>query len=156
MGGGLMEILVLLDELEEEIKNAKKMPLTAKYLIEPDYFLERLDRIRAILPEEIEAAKLVISERDRIFEDARRESSYILDDTKFQAAKLVSDDEITKNASQVAEDMLNKSKVLSQEIREGANEYAEQLLKYLESVLNESLNSVKQGLQEINEQSSRT
>lgn len=146
-----MKIIMLLDEIEDEIKSAKKMPLTGKSLIDPDYFLERLDRIRAILPEEIEAAKTVISERDRIFEDARRESKYILDDTKFQAAKLVSHDEITRNASQAAEDMINNSKAISQEIREGANEYAEQLLKYVEKVLNESLKSVKQGIQEISE-----
>jgi gamma-glutamyl:cysteine ligase YbdK (ATP-grasp superfamily) len=150
-----MEILVLLDELEDEIKSAKKMPLTAKSLIEPEYILERLDRIRAILPEEIEAAKLVITERDRIFEDARRESRYIVDDTKFQAAKLVSDDEITRNASQIAEEMLKKTEAVSREIRESADEYAEQLLKYLESVLNESLNSVRQGLQEVKGQSAR-
>ncbi len=150
-----MEILGLLDELEDEIKNATKVPLTAKCLVEPDYLLEKLDRIRAVLPEEIEAARMVISERDRIFEDAHRESKYILDDTKFQVAKLVSDDEITKNASEIAEEMINKSKEVSREIREGANEYAEELLKYLESVLNESLKSVKQGLQDINEHSSK-
>ena len=149
-----MEIIVLLDDLEDEIKSAKKMPFTAKYLIDPDYLLDKLDRIRAVLPEEIAAAKTVISERDRIFEDARRESKYILDDTRFQAAQLVSEDEITRNASQIAEEMINKSKALSQEIREGADEYAEQLLKYLESVLNESLKSVKKGLQELNERSS--
>ena len=98
-----MEIIVLLDDLEDEIKNAKRMPLTSKSLIDVDYFLEKLDRIRAVLPEEIKTAIKIIDERDRIFEDARRESKYILDDTRFQAAKLISDDEITKSASQVAE-----------------------------------------------------
>jgi uncharacterized coiled-coil DUF342 family protein len=80
---------------------------------------------------------------------------YILDDTKFQAAKLVSDDEITRNASQVAEEMIEKSKAFSQEIRDGANEYAEQLLKYLESVLSESMKSVQQGLKELSEHTSK-
>ena len=94
------------------------MPLTSKSLIDVDYFLEKLDRIRAVLPEEIKTAIKIIDERDRIFEDARRESKYILDDTRFQAAKLISDDEITKSASQVAEEMISKSKALSQEIRE--------------------------------------
>ncbi|MGI6548986.1 MAG: hypothetical protein ACOX4Q_02950 [Syntrophomonadales bacterium] len=150
-----MKILMLLDELEDEIKDAKRLPLTGKSLIDADYFLERLDRLRAIMPEEIEAAKKVLSERDRIFEDARRESMYILDDTKFQAAKLVSDDEITRNASQVAEEMIEKSKAFSQEIRDGANEYAEQLLKYLESVLSESMKSVQQGLKELSEHTSK-
>jgi vacuolar-type H+-ATPase subunit H len=98
----------------------------------------------------------IIDERDRIFEDARRESKYILDDTRFQAAKLISDDEITKSASQVAEEMISKSKALSQEIREGANQYAVELLTYLEKVLNESLKSVEQGLQELNEWTPKT
>ena len=35
-----MEIIVLLDDLEDEIKNAKRMPLTSKSLIDVDYFLE--------------------------------------------------------------------------------------------------------------------
>ncbi|MGI6513335.1 MAG: ATPase [Syntrophomonadaceae bacterium] len=151
-----MEIIVLLDDLEDEIKNAKRMPLTSKSLIDVDYFLEKLDRIRAVLPEEIKTAIKIIDERDRIFEDARRESKYILDDTRFQAAKLISDDEITKSASQVAEEMISKSKALSQEIREGANQYAVELLTYLEKVLNESLKSVEQGLQELNEWTPKT
>ncbi len=146
-----MEIIMLLDELEDEIKNAKRMPLIAKALIDADYVLEKLDRIRAVLPEEIQTAIKIIDERDRIFEDARRESKYILEDTRFQAAKMISNDEITRNASQVAEEMINKSKALSQEIREGANKYAIELLTYLEKVLNESLKSVEQGLRELNE-----
>jgi len=151
-----MEILELLDELEDEIKAAKRIPLTDKALIEPEYLLERLDRIRAVLPEEIESARLIINERDRIFEDARRESRYIIDDTKLQAARMVSDDEITKNATQVAEEMLAKTEAVAREIREGANEYAEQLLTYLEKVLHESMNSVKQGLEEIRKQTPKT
>lgn len=147
---------MLLDELEDEIKNAKKMPLLSKSLIDVDYFLEKLDRIRAVLPEEIKTAMKIIEERDRIFEDARRESKYILEDTRFQAAKLISDDEITKNANQVAEEMIAKSRALSQEIREGANKYAVELLTYLEKVLNESLKSVEQGLRELNEWDPKT
>ncbi|NLW45049.1 MAG: ATPase [Syntrophomonadaceae bacterium] len=151
-----MEIIMLLDELEDEIKSAKRVPLTAKSLIDADYVLEKLDRIRAVLPEEIKTAIKIIDERDRIFEDARRESKYILDDTRFQAAKMISDDEITRNATQLAEEMINKSKAVSQEIREGANQYAMELLTYVEKVLNESLKSVEQGLRELSEWSEKT
>ncbi len=147
---------MLLDELEDEIKSAKRVPLTAKSLIDADYVLEKLDRIRAVLPEEIKTAIKIIDERDRIFEDARRESKYILDDTRFQAAKMISDDEITRNATQLAEEMINKSKAVSQEIREGANQYAMELLTYVEKVLNESLKSVEQGLRELSEWSEKT
>ena len=52
--------------------------------------------------------------------------------------------------------MISKSKALSQEIREGANQYAVELLTYLEKVLNESLKSVEQGLQELNEWTPKT
>ena len=106
--------------------------------------LEKLDRIRAVLPEEIKTAIKIIDERDRIFEDARRESS-ISWMIPGSGGQMISDDEITRNASQVAEEMINKSKALSQEIREGANQYAIELLTYLEKVLNESLKSVEQG-----------
>ncbi|NLV17042.1 MAG: hypothetical protein GXY50_07535 [Syntrophomonadaceae bacterium] len=146
-----MEIIKLLDEIEEEIKGAKRMPMTAKLLLEPEGILERLDRIRAVLPEEIEAAQMVISERERIFEEAKKEARYILDDSKYQASRLVSDDEITRNANQIAEEMLLRTDEAAREIRGSADEYAENLLKYLQSIITESLNSVNQGLKEISE-----
>ncbi len=148
-----MEIIRILDQIEEDIKSAKKMPLTAKSLVEPEFILDKLDRIRAVLPEEVEAARLMILERDRIFEEARKEARYMLDDTKFQVSKLVSEDEITRHANLMAEELLSKTEDTAREIRKSADEYAENLLKYLKRLLEDSLSSVNQGISEISEQS---
>ncbi|MGE5423329.1 MAG: ATPase [Ignavibacteriales bacterium] len=148
-----MEIIAILDELEERIKESKKVPFSGKSLIEPEYFLDKLDRIRAVLPEEIEAARLVIHEQERIYEEANREAKGFVEDSMYQAARLVETDEITKQAKQVAEEIIAKGQSVALEIHQGANEYADKVMAYLEQVLKESLVSVQKGRSEIKENS---
>ena len=72
----MMEIFRILDEMELLLKGSKKMPFTGgKSLVETNRFLDRVDRIRAILPEELETAKQLISEKDRIVNEAFSEAN---------------------------------------------------------------------------------
>lgn len=151
-----MEIIAILDEIEERIKESKKVPFSGKTLIEPEYLLDKLDRIRAVLPEEIEAARLVINEQERIFEEATREAKGFVEDSMYQAARLVENDEITRQAKQVAEEIIAKGQSVALEIHESANEYADQVLGYLEQVLKDSLISVQKGRAEIKESSRKS
>jgi hypothetical protein len=145
-----MEIFRILDEMEIMLKGSKKMPMSGgKCLVEVNRFLDRVDRIRAILPEELETAKLLLSERDRIVNEACAEASHYVEHSKNEAARMVDDNEITRNAMNVAQEIIAKGERVSQQIRKDAEEYADGVLGHIEYVLRKGLDTVVQGRDQL-------
>lgn len=146
----MMEIFRILDEMELMIKNSKRVPLSnGKAIIEAHIFLDRLDRIRAVLPEELDEARLLLSEKDRIVQKACAEAGEYLEDTKSQVARMIDESEITKNAMSLAEDIVSKAEQVANEIRRDANEYADGVLSHMEIVLNKGLDAIRRGRDDI-------
>lgn len=146
----MMEIFRILDEMELLLKGSKKMPLSGgKSLVETNRFLDRVDRIRAILPEELETAKIVMAERERIVNEACAEASQYMEQSKTEVARLVDDNEITRNAMNVAQEIIAKGERAAQQIRQDADEYADGVLGHIEFVLRKGLDTVVQGRDQI-------
>ena len=148
----MMEIYRILDELELMIKDSKKVPLSGgKIMVESHRFLDRVDRIRAILPEEVETARLIIAEKERIVKDAFTQADEYVEQSRDQVARLVDDNEITKNAMQMGEEIVAKAEEMAREIHQDANEYADGVLTHMEIVLKKGLEAISQGKEEIRE-----
>ena len=146
----MMEIFRILDEMELLLKGTRKMPFSGgKSLVETNRFLERVDRIRAILPEELETAKLLLADRERIVNEACAEATQYVEQTKNEAARMVDDNEITRNAMSVAEEIIAKGERVSQQIRRDADEYADGVLGHMEFVLRKGLDTVVQGRDQL-------
>lgn len=148
----MMEIFRILDELELLLKGSRKVPLTGgKSIVETSRFLDRVDRIRAILPEELETAKLIMAEKERIVSEACAEADQYVEHSKHHVARLVDDNEITRNAMAVAEDIIARGEEIALQIRRDANEYADGVLSHMEIVLRKGLETVAQGRDDIRE-----
>ncbi|PKM76209.1 MAG: hypothetical protein CVU90_13705 [Firmicutes bacterium HGW-Firmicutes-15] len=146
----MMEIFRILDEMELLLKGTRKVPLTGgKSLVETNRFLDRVDRMRAILPEELQTAKLLLAERERIVHEACTEAENYMEQSKHEAARMVDDNAITRNAMSVAEDIVAKGEEVGQQIRRDAEEYADGLLSHIEFVLRKGLDTVIQGRDQI-------
>lgn len=146
----MMEIFRILDELELMIKGSKKVPLSnGKVMIESHRFLDRVDRLRAILPEELETARLIMSEKERIVKEACAQADEYLEQSKDHVARMVDDNEITRNAMQMGEEIVVKAEEMAREIRRDVNEYADGVLSHMEIVLKKGLEAISQGKQEI-------
>ncbi|HBK53014.1 MAG TPA: hypothetical protein DDZ44_03635 [Syntrophomonas wolfei] len=149
----MMEIFRILDEMEQMVKNSKKVPLmNDKDLIESPRFLDRLDRIRAILPEDLETARLLLSEKERIVKDACAEAETVMEQSRDRVARMVDDNEITRNAMKVAEDIIAKAEQVAQDIRRDADDYADGLLSHMEIVLQKGLDAVQQGKEALRQE----
>ncbi|MEA1960373.1 MAG: ATPase [Bacillota bacterium] len=146
----MMEIFRILDELEFLIKDSKKVPFSSgKSLVETNRFLDRLDRIRAILPEELETARLVLSDRERIYNEACAEADQYVEQSRDKAAQMVDDNEIMRNARAVAEEIVSRGSMEAQQMRIDVNEYADGVLTHMELVLKKGLEAVMQGKDEV-------
>ena len=67
-----MDFLVLLDQLDDAIANAKPVPLSGHVRIDKEEFYEILDEMRATIPDEIRQARRVVKERDDMLGEAQR------------------------------------------------------------------------------------
>lgn len=148
----MMEVFRIVDELEHMVKDSKKVPLSGKVLIESHRFLDRLDRLRAILPEDLETARLVLAEKERIVNEACVEAEEFMESTKDTVARLVDENEITRNAMRMAEEIIAKAEQVAKDIRRDADEYADGILTHMEIVLKKGLEALTQGKENIREE----
>ena len=100
-----MTVLELLDELEEMINAAPKLPLTGKIMVDANEILDMANDIRLSLPDDVQQAKWVKDEKERILADAKSEYERIIIEAKKQADTMVEKDVITARAVDVAGDI---------------------------------------------------
>ncbi|MDL2336014.1 MAG: hypothetical protein QFC55_08290, partial [Chloroflexota bacterium] len=103
------------------------------------------------VPEEIRAAKRINDETDRIVERAQEESERILARAQEQAAFLIEERELTRAAELRSAEIIGDGQREADEIRRGADEYAQSVLVKLEGECIRALQSIKRGLALLDE-----
>ncbi len=144
-----MELFNVLSELEELIEDSFKVPLSHKILIDEERILDFLDRIRAVMPEEIRQARWVLQERDTILAESKEEAQAIVEKSKIQISKQTEESEVVRQAQEMAEQIIRRSEALSREIKEGAHGYADDILANLEEKLSDIIEQIRQGRGEL-------
>ncbi len=144
------DILGLLDELEEVVDRGTKIPMTGKVLVDDTVMFEILDRIRSVLPEELRNAKWVLTERQRILDEAETEARKIVEQGKSYVEKIAGEDEIAKQAKQYAEEIVKKAQAFAREVKNGAIQYADDLLQHAEEKIYETVQAVHHNREELN------
>ena len=91
-----MEIFTILETLEEQIENSKKVPFTNKIMVEQDEILELIKQIRLKLPEDLKQAKWVREERERILAEAGKEADDVVKEAENRIIAMIDEHEITK------------------------------------------------------------
>ncbi len=144
-----MDVMALLDRLDTYLSECSRVPLVGRLMVEEDEVFAIIDDLRAALPQELEHAKWLLKERERIIAEARKEADEILNDAQGQIASLASESSISKEARNQAEDLMDKARGVAREINSGAREYADDLMQRVQEVMEEVLERVKQGRREL-------
>ncbi len=144
-----MEILKYVDQLEEIVDTAAKVPLTGKVMVNVDEIFEVIDLIRDNLPQELKDAQYAILEKDRIIEEAQTKAKQELENARREAREMVSEHEIVRHAQAEADALLERSRQNALEVREGARSYANDILYQIENNLDKALYTVKKSRDEI-------
>ena len=142
MASGVEELLDMLFDMVDEAKN---VPLSSdKCMIERDRALDLIDDIRAQFPVELTEAKKVMATRADMLSSAKREAEAIRKAAEDKARQMVSEDVITLQAKQRANEMMQQAEERSRELKRSANEYCEDALRRTEEAVSEALNEVRQ------------
>ncbi len=140
-----MDVLVLIDKLDDQVHNAKPVPLTDQVRVDKEEIYDILDQMRATIPEEIKQARWIVKERQEMLAEAKREAERIIKEGRDRQEQLVSQEEVTRQAEREAEDIIGDAQAREREIRLGAEDYADEILGTLEVNLSKFIGAVQRG-----------
>lgn len=172
-----MDLLNLVDKLESMATASGKFPGTRKIMIEQDKLLELVDQMRLGIPRDIVEAEELMARREAIINQSLLDARRIKSSAEEEGRNKVHDSEIVSQANKRSEDMLaeaqeqadgivmdaqKKAHRLMQDAQsfadqrfEEANQYAHETLYHLEMHLSTVLNSVRRGLDSLEDSTTK-
>ena len=146
-----MDIQFLVERLEALVVNARKLPMTSQVILEQAAVLDLIDQMRVAIPEEVKSARRIVQESGRVVQKAREEGEGIIGAAQEQAAILLQDQSIIREAELRAGDVEKATQAKADETMRGADQYASDVLIRLESDLVKTLSIVKKSLEVLDE-----
>ncbi len=146
-----MDIQFLVERLEALVVNARKLPMTSQVILEQAAVLDLIDQMRVAIPEEVKSARRIVQESDRVVQKAREEGEQIIGAAQEQAALLLQDQSIIREAELRVGEIENATQTKADETMRGADQYASDVLIRLESDLVKTLSIVKKSLEVLDE-----
>ena len=128
MNDDSIKLISLLEELEDLITSSGKMPFSEKGIIDLDVAQKIIEDIRANLPRDIQQARWLDQERDRIISDAKKEYNRMINEAKDQVEYLVNNNNIYKDAQKRADAILKEAENHANYMKYRSYEYIDQLL----------------------------
>lgn len=145
----------IIDEIEEYIDSCKTYPLSsAKIIVNKDEIEELLGELRSKTPEEIKRYQQIISNKEAILADAQAKADAIIAQAQIKTDELINEHQIMQRAyaqanevvmlaTKQAQDILDTATNDANNIRMGAMQYTDDMLKNLESAIARSMEAAK-------------
>jgi len=139
-----MSVYRVLEKLEAYVHEGTWLPAGFRVLSE-ERLVEFIEKIRASLPEEVGRAKVIARDQERMIRVAQEKAQAIVTQATSKHEELLDDHEIVQRARTTAEVILREAEDRARKVREGADQYAAQLLGELEGRLSGAIGSIRKG-----------
>ena len=123
-----MTVLELLEEIEDIVDTAPGLPLTGKVMIDSNELLEIVREIRLSLPVDVQQAKWVKEEKERILAEAKGEYEKIIVEANKQADYLVDNHDITLRAQKLGEEIRGEAEEYCKLLKMRTYDYVDKML----------------------------
>ena len=140
-----MDTRKLLEELDYVVMNGREVPLTNKRLVDQDEVARIIDAINSSLPNELENAKRIVADKERVMMDAQKQAETII-------AKITEESELVKNAQERANEIIANANQTADTMQQNALEYATDVLKYVEVNMEGTLDSLRKNRESLMQQ----
>jgi chromosome segregation ATPase len=130
-----VDIAARIQQLEDLIREAKSMPLSASALVNREEALEVLAQMREDLPEEIKQARWVVKDREELLTKARRDAEAVLERARGEQVRLSSREAVLERAAEEAERLLSEAREAARQTRLEAEDYVDGKLAQFETAL---------------------
>lgn len=128
MSDASITVMQLLDELEEILETASKVPFSDKAIVDSQEVSAIIENIRISMPKDIQQAKWVKDEQARILDEARIEYDKIIAAANKQAEYLVDNNAVKRAAEKRAAALLAEAENHSNYIKLRSYEYIDKML----------------------------
>lgn len=139
----------LLEELETLVETSNRIPMTTKRMVEEDEMMRIIDSIQESLPLELEESRRIVAEKDAVLADAKKQAEDLIAQVKEYISKLTAESEIVKAAQEQANEIIANANKSSEELRNSSVQYGADVLKYVESNLEKTLESIRQNRESL-------
>lgn len=144
-----MKISQLLDEMENALLAAPRVPLTNRRIIEEDDMLRYIDELHDSLPTAIMEAERIMAERQRIMDEAHANAQVIIEQAKGYVARLTDENIITRQAQEQAAAIISQARQAGENLQQDAVAYAGEVFRHLENHIARTLEVVRHGHEEL-------
>ena len=141
-----MDILHLVDRLEELFNNSRAIPLTHSVIVDEDKFLDIIDQMRISVAEEVKKAQEVFTKKDRFMAQAQEEANRTLQLARDKANDLVDKEVLVSDARRRADQIIDQARAEAEDVKAGADQYAQESLLNQEHAMEQLLTQVRNGL----------
>ena len=132
-----MKVLELREELEDIVDEATGLPLTGKIMLDAEEIFQIVREIRLALPDDVQQAKWIRDERDRILAEAKTEYERIIREAKKQADYLVETDDRTIRATKLAAEIKQDAETHARVMRMRTYDYVDKMLYDMQGKMDE-------------------
>jgi len=147
-----MDLAARLQQLEDLVREAKSMPLSASALVNREEVLELIDEMKLAVPEEIRQARWVVKDREELLTKARRDSEAIVEEARQEQLRMAEREAIVQRAISEAERIRGEAGDEARRMKLESEDYVDAKLAQFEIVLNK----ITEELLAANEQLTRT
>ena len=139
-----MDIMEIIEYMEEAVDKAFTIPLTGKIVLDKEEILDYIQEMRLSYPDEVKEAKWVKEERERIISEAEARSDAMLKTAETKMLQMVDENEITKQAQEYSNNMIEDAKAQSAKLITDSDQYADDILGDVERRLEMLLKKVSE------------
>ncbi len=144
-----MKVDELLEDLTDLLEDSKELPVVNKVMVDKTQITDIIDEIKANLPAETRQAKRVVSERNKIIEEARKQAETLISAANQQRTTMLESSEIVIQARQEAQRIIAEANNTSKKIKNATNNYVDTVLQKTEEALSVNLNDFHRKRQSI-------
>jgi vacuolar-type H+-ATPase subunit H len=130
-----MDTAARLQQLEDIIKEAKSMPLSASVLVNREELLEIVNGMKESLPEEIKQARWVVKDREELLSKARRDAEALVEKARGEQSHMLAEETVVQEAQDEAERILSEARAQARQIRLEAEDYVDGKLAQFDAAL---------------------
>lgn len=131
------------------VQEAKSVPLSASCIIHRGELLAILDQTRVAFPSDLERAKKILGEQDRLIADAKDNAAEIIAEAREEVASMVAQTEIVAAARKEAKKIIDEVNDESEAQQEEIDAYIDSRLATLEVILNKTLDTISKGRERL-------
>lgn len=135
--------------LEQQLADARPVPLSASVMVNKDELERAAQAIRASIPEEIRQSRYVLKERDQILAQAERDAAQIIEDGKRERDRMVSETELVREARREGQRIVDRAGEDARRVQSEAEDYVDAKLGDFEALLQKTLSTVMRGRERL-------